>query len=198
VCSSDLKHRTKSERDHRFAVESLKREINQANQQHEELIAKMGVQIDSQKKGILIGAEAKVENNTQSNLVLFTDGRAKCEKMSDDITILSQRLSAVEMNALAPRRRETEHKMIVTMLGRLQSIDALTRIAFSGFIDMLIKGPVKVPEQKTPPASLKPIGSRRMGSPSSNSPRRNSSRLVTPVDSRFRRRRSGFMPPTSC
>jgi hypothetical protein len=168
------------------AVSRMRARIEAASKQRQELRDKY----ESEKTHLLQESrkqlEHRREDNARANSMLFTQVQSRSQDLSDRITVLSAKASELEFRLADPAARNEDTKRIEMGYGRVRRLDEATESTFDGFFTMVRESPGKVNEfEAAPPASAR---SRNGNNSSSRNSRREISRVVTPLESKNRKR----------
>jgi hypothetical protein len=178
------KRRAKSTTEHNSAVEHIKRKIDMAKRQKYDLLAKVAAETAGQRQQQTAELAARVQENTRKDTELFSEERVKSDQLSDQIAQLSSRIQEAKLRHSAPEQRPADRKTMDGLLSRIRSFDDIIRSTFTGMISAIQNAPMRVPDTDSP-SSPTPV------TPTSRNSHRDSSRVVTPIESKYRRRRSG-------
>jgi uncharacterized protein YegL len=122
----------------------------------------------------------------KANTAAFAQSRAMSDSLSEKLTALSTQVNDKELLMLEPQSRPEEIQKIQQINGRIHTLDDATESVFSGFFKMIRQSPSSVERAEAPQALCPAV--RISSNSSSPASRRDSLRVVTPIESRHRKR----------
>jgi hypothetical protein len=188
------KQTEQTNREHEAAVERMIRRIEAARGARDELVKKFKTEKEAEARRDRADFEQRNSENAQGNAKMFAQARAKSEELSNRISELSKRSDDAELRMFSPTARTSDQKRIESLCSRLLSLDDIIEATFEQFFMALKEGAAN-PRYVETPAPMSSQGGRNPNNSTSRGSRRDSTRVVTPVESKIRKKTQFLITP---
>jgi hypothetical protein len=188
-------HREKVNRDHKAEMEKVNQRIVSAARQRDELLAKNNTEKESEKTKTRRELEQRRAENANSSRNAFTRVRAKSEDLSNTIGDLSKKVTDAELRMFDPPTRAGDQKRMDGLSAKIQSLDDIIEATFDTFVGTTKDCPVGSHDTIETPMPISSRNGRNTNNSTSRGSRRDSSRVVTPIESKLRKRTQFLITP---
>jgi hypothetical protein len=185
IQSQQDKTNAKLDSDRDVAIGKTRARIEAALRQRQELSERYRKEADVALAKAREELELRASENAKAKSTLLAQKHRGGEALSDTITDLSRKVNELEVRTADAQGHQGDAKRMEQCSGKLRALDENIETAFNGFYTMVHEAPAKVEQFE---AAAAPASKRSGNSSVSRGSRRENSRVVTPVESKQRKR----------
>jgi hypothetical protein len=186
--------REKANREHNFALQQLRKRVETASEQLEELRSKN----NTEKVRLFAQAneerERQIQKNDTTNRNLFASLHSASEDLSGQIASLLAKAATAEARLFISNPRPINQKQKEARFVKIHSLDEIAQVTFESFFAAIREAPENAQRPIETPPAMSSRNGKRKETPNPARPD-SSSRMLTPIELKPRKKMHFTLSP---